>query len=348
MRNLLNLRHLVERPSLKGRAADLKAGLKRLTGRPEPEATRRAVVVGSLAAAVPLPALAMPAPEPEAMRHPDQDLFDIEALCARADAAEEAADAACEDAHVAFRAALGPFPVELLMTTWEAQTFSPFFAGRARLRLPIRFVHHADRLNPDPGWTAEALRRAIGAAVTLFGRGGQTPHMIRRWRSLLPAATAYDARHDDLERQFRTSALSDECQDAKRTARRARALLHRTPATTVEGLAVHTRALSSTAWYESGSPYAILFQSAAAITGVALRQPDFDVPAWLVAWEEVGGRVEYCAKRDEWAFIHPSTSGASAETRDRIRALYDEKRSNSGAIHLWLEPRDTDPRFARV
>jgi hypothetical protein len=340
----LSLKNLIRRdpetPSLRDRTADLRASL-----------SRRTVVAGTVAAAVPLPALTLALPSPaKAEPHPDQGLFDIEALCARADAAEKAADAASTAAHAAFRAALGPFPPELLMTPWEAQTFAQFYTARSRLRLPTHLVHRDDRLNPDYGWTAEALQRAIGSAVSLFGRGGQTPHMIRHWRSLLPAATAYDARRNELEQQFRIRALRDECEDARRAAGRAHAVRRRTPATTVEGLAVHTRALASTAWYEggSGSPYAVLLQSAAAITGVALRQSDFDVPAWLSAWEAVGGRVEYRTERTEWAFVHPNMDGASVETRDRIRGLHNEQISNSGVIHVWLEPRAADPRFARA
>ncbi|MBP28140.1 hypothetical protein [Methylobacterium sp.] len=337
----LSLKNLIRRgpetPSLRERAADLRTSL-----------SRRSVVAGTVAAAVPLPALAMSPPSREAEPHPDQDLFDIEALCVRADAAEKAARAASGAARAAFRAALGPFPPELLMTAWEAQTFSQLHAVRSRLRLPTHLVYHADHINPEFGWTAEGLQRAIGSAVTLFGRGGQTPHRVRRWRGLLPAAAVYDARHDELERKFRTEVLRDEFEDARKTAARARGLLTRTPAKTVEGLAVHTRALASVPWYEGGNPYRVLLQSAAAITGVTLRQPDFDVPAWLDAWEKIGGRVEYCAEREEWAFVHPSTDGASLETRDRIRGLYNEKCSNSSAIDLWLEPRATDPRFARA
>lgn len=337
----LSLKNLIRRdpgaPGLRERAADLRTSL-----------SRRTVVAGTVAAAVPLPALALAPPSPEAAPHPDQDLFDIEALCARADAAEKAADAASEATHAAFCAALGPFPDELLMTPWEAQRFGMFPPIGRGVRLPTHLVRRSDAINPDHGWTAEGLKRALNLAVALFGQGGQTPHRIRRWRSLLPAATAYDARHDELLRQFQVRALRDECDDARQTAGRALALLRRTPAQTVEGLAVHTRALASTTWYEGGSPYTILLTSAAAITGVALRQPDFDVPAWLDAWEQIGGRVEYRTERAEWAFVHPSTDGAPLETRDRIRGLYNEKCSNSCAIHLWLEPRATDPRFARA
>lgn len=341
MRFGLSLKNLIRRdpdaPSLRDRAADLRTSL-----------SRRTVVAGTVAAAVPMPVLALTAPSPAAAPHPDQDLFDIEALCARADAAEKAVETASDAAHAAFYAALGPFPGELLMTPWEAHRFGMFPPLGRGVRLPTHLVRDGEAVNPDHGWTAEGLRRAINLAVALFGQGGQTPHRVRCWRSLLPAAAAYDARRAELERQFRIQALREECEDARHTAARARTLLRRTPAKTVEGLAVHTRALGSTAWYEGGSPYAILLQSAAAITGVALRQSDFDVPAWLAAWEKVGGRVEYRAERVEWAFIHPSTDGASIETRDHIRGLYNEKCSNSSAIHLWLEPRATDPRFARA
>ncbi|KAA0122833.1 hypothetical protein CIW48_15430 [Methylobacterium sp. P1-11] len=337
----LSLKKLIRRdpeaPSLRDRAADLRASL-----------SRRAVVSGTVAAAAPLPALALAPPNPAAALHPNQDLFDIEALCARADAAEKAVEDASTAAHAAFRAALGPFPPELLMTPWEAHRFGMFSPIGRGVRLPTHLVHRDTRLNPDHGWTAEGLHRAIKLAVALFGQGGQTPHRIRRWRSLLPAAAAYDARHAELERQFRIRALRDEWDGARQTAGRARTLLWRTPAQTVEGLAVHTRALGATAWYEGGSPFTVLLQSAAAITGVALRESGFDVPAWLSAWEEAGGRVEYHAERAEWAFIHPATDGASTETRDRIRGLYNEKITNSSAIHLWLEPRATDPRFARA
>ena len=138
MRNLLNLCRLVERPSLKERAADLKAGLARLTGRSEPETTRRAVVVGSLASAVPLPALALPTSAREAEPHPDQGLLDAEAECIRIEAAADAAGKAAGIAHEAFRATLGPFPADLLMTPWEAQKFGMIYGGTVvRLPLPV-------------------------------------------------------------------------------------------------------------------------------------------------------------------------------------------------------------------
>jgi hypothetical protein len=279
-------------------------------------------------------------------------LFEAEALCIRADAAAEAAENASAAAHAAFRAALGAFPIELVMTPWEADRFSMYPATGRGVRVPTHVIHReapeGGYLNPVHGWTAEGLTRAINLAVTVFGQGGQTPHCIRRWRALLPAAAAYDARHDALKQQSQIRELRAQSEDATRTKHRAHALLQRTPATTVEGLAVHARALASTAWYDGGSPYAILLQSAAAITGVALRQPDFDVPAWVSAWEEVGGRVEWLSDRAEWAFVHPPTANLPEGMRARVRSLYNEKLANSGAVHLWLDAQTPDPRLARA
>lgn len=347
MRNLLNFRRVAERPSLKERAADLKAGLARLAGRSEPETTRRAMVVGSLAAAVPLPAIAMPTADPEATPHPDQALLDAEAECIRVEAAATAAEGASEDAQSAFRAALGPFPVDLLMTPWETQKFGMVCGGSA-VRLPTHLVHYDDRLSADHGWTARGLQRAIDLAVTLFGQGGQTPHRIRRWRALLPSAAAYDARRDELEQQFRIRELRAERDALIKAKHRARAALHRIPASTVEGLAVHTRALAATAWYQGNTTYTALLVSAAAITGVPLRASDFDVPAWVEAWERIGGRIYWYPDSEEWAFVYPPRSGVTAEVSEAIRLLINEKSSNCAVIDRWLDDHTSDPRFARA
>lgn len=165
----LSLKNLIRRdpeaPSLRERAAGLRGSL-----------SRRSVVAGTVAAAVPLPALALaPLSPAKAMPHPDQDLFDIEALCVRADATEKVADAASKAAHTAFRAALGPFPPELLMTTWEAQTFSPFYDVRSRMRLPTHLVHRDDRLNPDFGGLPRACN-ARSAPRSLCSAGADRRH----------------------------------------------------------------------------------------------------------------------------------------------------------------------------
>lgn len=75
-----------------------------------------------------------------------------------------------------------------------------------------------------------------------------------------------------------------------------------------------------------------------------LRQSDFNVPAWMAAWERVGGRVEWHADREEWAFICPPLAGASEDLKEQIRVLSYEKSSNSAVIYRWLEAREPDAR----
>ena len=134
LKNLI--RRDAERPSLRERAADLRASL-----------SRRTIMTASLAAAVPLPALAMPALNPKAAPHPDRALLDAEAECIRAEAAADAAEKASAAAYKAFRAALGPIPADLLMTPWEAASFG-MICGTTVVRLPTYCLHHDDLLNP--------------------------------------------------------------------------------------------------------------------------------------------------------------------------------------------------------
>lgn len=339
------------KPTLRERAADLKAGLARIAGRApaqEADTDRRAVVVGTLAAAIPLPALALS--PPEVVPHPDQALLDAEAEHLRATAAAEAAIKASREARKAMHDALGPFPEELVMQGWEAIAFSKFYSPGFVCRVPTHIVPREDRLgNPDFGWTAEGLRQAIKLAPSAFGRAGQTPHEIRRWRGMLPLAEAYDTRRTDLVRRFRCQELAAEAEAAEAAQRRASRQVHAIPATTVDGLAVHTRRLASTAWYQDNSHYTALLLSAAAITGVALGQSDFDVAAWLAAWERIGGKVEWWAKSGEWAYVAPPlTVDDPQERKDEVRRLTYERGSNSTVVHRWLEDRKSDPRFARA
>lgn len=333
------------RPSLRERAASLKAGLAGIAHRPAPQeanTSRRAVMVGTLAAAVPLPALALAVPvvtptEP----HPDQALLDAEAKYLRATAARDAANQASRDASSAFKGAFGNYPEELFLEGWERQLFTGITRHPVIGRVPTQFEWREHCTNaPDPVWTAEGLRRVIRNAVPAFGRGGQTPHMVRHWKGLLPLAEAWDARRADLKLRFRCEALSDAYMAAEKTANRAALQVHRIPATTVEGLAVHTRRLASTAWYEGNTTYTALLLSAAAITGVTLRQSDFDVPAWMAAWERVGGKVEWRADSEEWAYICPPVAmDAPHKLKDEVRRLTEERGSNSAVIYRWLEAR---------
>lgn len=83
-------------------------------------------------------------------------------------------------------------------------------------------------------------------------------------------------------------------------------------------------------------------------TGVTLRQSDFDVSAWVSAWESIGGAIYWYADSQEWAFVYPPQVRECAETAEAVRELINEKCSHSAVIHHWLEGRASDPRFART
>lgn len=280
-------------------------------------------------------------PEPTAGPHPDQALLDAEAEYLRAIAARDAAHQASRDASSAFSDAFGGYPEELFLQGWERHLFAGITRHPVIGQVPTQPVWREHCTNAsDLVWTAEGLRRVIRNAVPAFGRGGQTPHLVRHWKGLLPLAETWDARRADLKRRFRCRELSDAYMAAEKAANRAALRVHRIPATTVEGLAVHTRALASTTWYEGNTTYTALLLSAAVITGVPLRQSDFDVPAWMAAWERVGGRVEWHADREEWAYICPPLPmDAPHELKDEVRRLTEERGSNSAVIYRWLEAR---------
>ncbi|MGT2482329.1 hypothetical protein ACU4GR_33650 (plasmid) [Methylobacterium oryzae CBMB20] len=151
-------------PTLRERAAE-----------PDVSQTRRAIVAGSLAAAVPLPALTLTAQAalPTAP-HPDQALLDAEAEYLRATAACEAARQTSRDASAAFNSAFGSYPEELFLEGWERHLFAGITRHPVIGQVPTQAVWREHCTNAaDLVWTAEGLRRVIRNAVPAFGRGGQ-------------------------------------------------------------------------------------------------------------------------------------------------------------------------------
>ena len=288
-------------------------------------------------AGVTLPALAH-SPAVATGPHPDQALLDAEAECRRAEAAYRALAKASNAARLAQQEALGPYPEALFLERWEKRLID--LPGRnpviGRVRTVIVWREHCTN-EADQAWTEAGLRQVIDRAVPALGRGGQTPHHIRRWRGLLPLAATYDARREALDRRFRCQELSAERRAAEKAHHRANARVHRIPATTVEGLAVHTRVLASSDWYRTNSSWTTLLQSAAAITGVALREPDFDAAGWVRAWKDAGGRVEWHAEDEQWAFIYPSRETSTQEQWDEASRLAMERGRHDAVISRWLE-----------
>ncbi|MER2250867.1 hypothetical protein ABS772_13180 [Methylorubrum podarium] len=361
MRNPLKLptfRRNPDRPTLKARAASLKAGLSRLIQRPaqhaEADQGRRSVMVASVAAAVPLPALAyspealaaaVPAPALLSGPHPDQALLDAETNLSRALEAQQAARQAASRAWGLIEDVLREFPAPLVPSDWETALVQRLAAkgllsGYADMHQVPRWQRAEDGQIWQQVWTGKALRMVIEHAVPVLGQGGQTPHRIKRWRELLPVADIFDAR----VAAVRTLSDYDRLRDASHAVDAAvldlRFAISRSVAATADGLAVHVRLLIASDRRRRNTEFEPLLLSAAALTGTDLRLPYFDVPEWVAAWERSGGRIERIKRRygrPEWGFIYPSFAGASDDFKYEVRQLGEQRSQNLDVISDWLD-----------
>jgi hypothetical protein len=295
-----------DRPSLKDRAASLKATAARLMRRKPAEVGadqgRRMMVAGSMAAAVaaPLPVLAgVGAPASEAAPHPDQSLFDAEAAYLAAREAEIAARASHSRAYAAYTVALGDLPVSLIAPSWvlSATAHPGMPLGKERIRLQV--VDASDGTLAYR-WTAESLRRTIAALPRAFGKAGTTPKLIRHLRALLPVVEAYEVRMAELATRFGTAETRRRWTEAQTAARQARNVIADAVAVTPAGLAIKVRQATEGEWRRADRAMGGLIQSAALVAGVALVDPDasYDAAGWVQAWEAIGGK----ALRDDAGF----------------------------------------------
>jgi hypothetical protein len=231
------------------------------------------MVAGSIMAAMPLPALALPAP---AAVHPDQLLLDTLGALTRAREVEAAADDAHDIAWTAVWAVMKQVPDELRATEWECDSLSP------PLQKPVwgtwlRF-HHVPALSEDSdhlhashcAWNGAALRTVIALAVPVLGRGGQTPHRVRRWKAILPLADAFDARVAEVEAATGYVERERELKAAREGVSALRAKLSRNVATTPEGMAGLVRVIGGYSWKDTGGAWPNLLRSAANVSGVPL------------------------------------------------------------------------------
>lgn len=246
--------------SLRERAAGLRASL-----------SRRTVVAGSIAAAVPLPAIAVPVVMAPDQPHPDADLL---ALSERWLKTRSALDEGMEAWSIAWRqvyAVRQTCPLDLLITHEERFKVLGGWCWPTALGVNVRHVAGLDGVPTDcvqQAWTGEALRIAIARAVPTLGRGGKTPGRIHRWKAMLPIADAFDARmeaieaatdHRRLERAFR--AAEDELRDLSREIRQR-------VATTPEGMAAVVRVIGRYPWKDTGGAWPNLLLSAANVAGI--------------------------------------------------------------------------------
>ncbi|MCJ2079857.1 hypothetical protein [Methylobacterium sp. J-090] len=328
-----------DRPSLKERAANLKAAAGRIMRRKPGEAGadqgRRMVVAGSVASAVtvPLPALASAClPVGTTAPHPDQALFDAETAYLAARDSEHAAQAEHSHAYAAYEAALGELPAPLVAPEWAlVETAHPGMRlGRDRIRFQITGGADEEIVYR---WTVEGLNRAIAALPRAFGRAGTTPMRIRALRTLVPIAEAYEARMAEAKDRFHTVDLGRRRKEAGAATRQARNIIAEAVAITPAGLAVKVRRVVGGDWYKADRAWDGLLRSAASVSGVALADPfsGYDAAGCVQAWEAIGGRVLQGEPGFSANFHCPrSTSGEHADAlraeTTRLIAELDEHR----------------------
>lgn len=320
------LRREFDAPTLRERAAALKAKAATLLRRPSKDADpqRRTMMATGLAAAVaaPLPAFAA-AQAP----HADQALFDAETAWREAERAREVAIKAYRIARTSVNRAKGEIPAELLMTKSEWDVIFDWGFGSRRFgRISTHAVYpyadpESERVGSGQAWTTSGLRTVIQRAVPALGRGGTTPHHIRRWKALLPAAEAYDAHLAMLQARFRTDELFEAEREAQRTYHAAARRFEAMTATTLDGLAVKARWVAGTSWHDSSTVWTSLLQSAAAITGVQLRSSDFDCAAWVENFEALGGICKRVGDSGDWSFYSPPKPVGTYESHPATAAI---------------------------
>ncbi|KQP16543.1 hypothetical protein [Methylobacterium sp. Leaf93] len=278
----LGLARDANEPSIRDRAAALRASAARVIRRePLDQAgnDRRVLIAGSLAAAMPLPAIAM-VEGPVSTISPDADLLSAGERYLRAKKAEEAAREAWGNAWRQVYPVLQTCPPALLVTRDEKFAVLGGWRWPSRLGVNLRHLPTRPEDSGKPtaadyigeAWTGQALREAIRQAVTLMGRGGQTPHRIRRWHQMLPIADAFDAQMQGIEAASNYQGLRLARREAEMELHAARLAIHGMVATTPEGLAVLTRLIGSYSWKDSGYGMPDLLRSAANVSGVDLAE----------------------------------------------------------------------------
>ncbi|SFM61515.1 hypothetical protein [Methylobacterium pseudosasicola] len=258
LKNLI--RRDAERPSLRERAADLRASL-----------SRRTVVAGSIAAAVPLPAIAAPAVSAPALPHPDAELVALGERWLRARAAQDEAMEAWGIAYRQVYAVIKTCPPELFST--HDERFQVLGGWRWPTLLGVNLRHVAldwgtEESHTEQAWTGEALRIAIARAVPMLGQGGKTPGRIRRWKAMLPIADAFDARVEVVETATDRRRLEKARRVAEDEFRDLNREIGQHVATTPEGMAALVRVIGRYPWKDTGGAWANLLLSAANVSGI--------------------------------------------------------------------------------
>ncbi|MCJ2125073.1 hypothetical protein [Methylobacterium sp. J-077] len=219
--------------------------------------------------------LSLPAPAAAATPHPDAELIAAAAEVERTDAAFKAACSARQAAYRAARADHGIVPIALVLNDEEKRLFRHWYFGMPGdppyPRMRPRTAPDGSWRNPDLAWSGRGLRIVMARVVERLGRAGRTPHLLRRWRQLLPVADAHDKQVGQAQARHRVAELNAAEKEAEAAWRAARERVRTMTATTPDGLAVHVRMFEE--MYRENIPehYLPLLLSAANLSGVKLN-----------------------------------------------------------------------------
>ena len=227
--------------------------------------------------------LSLPEPAVAATPHPDAELIAAAAEVERTDAAFKAACSARQAASRAARTEHGIVPIALVLNDEEKRLFRRWCFGMPGdppyPRMRPRTAPDGSWRNPDLAWTGRGLRIVIDRVVERLGRAGRTPHLLRRWRQLLPVADAHDERVGQAQARYRIAELHTAEKEAEAAWRAARDRVRTMTASTPDGLAVHVRMFE--AMYRENIPehYLPLLLSAANLSGVTLNLREMESSA---------------------------------------------------------------------
>ena len=233
--------------------------------------SRRAVVVGLVAAAVPLPAIAAPIVTAPAQPHPDAELLALAERWLRARDAQAEAMEAWGVAWEQVYAVIVTCPPELFSTRDERYQVLGGWRWPTLLGVNLRHVAldwGTPESHTEQAWTGKALRIAIARAVPMLGRGGKTPGRIRCWKAMLPIADAFDASVEAVEAATDRRRLEQARRVAENEFRDLSREIGQHVATTPEGMAALVRVIGLYPWKDTGGAWANLLRSAANVAGL--------------------------------------------------------------------------------
>lgn len=203
--------------------------------------------------------------------HPDAEILTLAGKLKVAEVELDAAEQAARRANAAARRAIAPCPAALYADADDkaALRSSAVFVGVEWGGLcPV--MRPGDRVGcPSQRWSGKGLRRAIKVAPLALGTGGRTPFRIRRWKSLLSCADAYDPHIAEMNDRFKTKDRHKDEKSARDRRNKIRAAIKAQTAKTIEGLRVQVELFDGFYLQSMDAGWKGLLLSAAAVTGAS-------------------------------------------------------------------------------